>query len=289
MRITRDHAIYKMDQNNPSVATVKSGDTLIFETCDCFHDTVLTKEDLVSQINFDHVNPATGPVFVEGAEVGDVLKVKILQITLAQQGAIVTAPGLGRLANKIEQEETVICEVDENAVYYKDSKIPLHKMIGVIGTAPAGEGIATGIPDAHGGNMDTSMIQEGAALYLPVHVEGALLAMGDLHAVMGDGEIMGAGLEIQGEVEVEIEVLKNCDYPLPLIETEKLWITVGSAENMEAASDIAIHHMVDLLQKKTRLTFNEAGMLLSLAGNLRVSQVVNPHRTMRMELDKKYF
>ena len=113
--------------------------------------------------------------------------------------------------------------------------------------------------------------------------------MGDMHAAMGDGEIMGAGLEIQGEVEVEIEVIKNCDYPLPLIETETSWITVGSAENMEEASDIAIRHMVDLLQKKTTFTFNEAGMLLSLAGNLKASQVVNPNSTMRMELDKKYF
>ncbi|NLN98642.1 MAG: acetamidase/formamidase family protein [Eubacteriaceae bacterium] len=289
MRITRDHVIYTMDKNNDPVATAKSGDSLIFETCDCFHDTVLTQEDLVSQINFDRVNPATGPVYVEGAEVGDALKVKISRITLAEQGAIVTAPGLGRLANEIKQEETVICKVDEDYVYYQDLKIPLNKMIGVIGTAPAGDGIATGIPDAHGGNMDTPMIREGAALYLPVHVEGALLAMGDLHAAMGDGEIMGAGLEIQGEVEVEIEVIKNCDYPLPLIETETSWITVGSAENMEEASDIAIRHMVDLLQKKTTFTFNEAGMLLSLAGNLKASQVVNPNRTMRMELDKKYF
>ena len=290
MKISKTHDIYTMDQNNEPVAYAESGDTVIFETCDCFHDTVLTEEDLVSQIDFSHVNPATGPLYINGAEIGDALKVKIKKITIAEQGATVTAPGLGRLENLIEHEETVIAKIDDDYVYYKDLTIPLNKMIGVIGTAPAGDGIATGIPDDHGGNMDTTMIKEGSILYLPVNVEGALLSMGDLHASMGDGEIMGAGMEVQGEVEVEIEVVKNCNYKLlPLIETDDLWITIASAESMEDASDQAIKNMVDFLQQKTDLTFNQAGMLLSLAGNLRVSQIVNPNKTMRMELNKRYF
>lgn len=289
MKISKTHDIYTMDQSNEPVAYAESGDTVVFETCDCFHDTVLTEDDLVSQIDFSHVNPATGPLYINGAEVGDALKLIINKITIAEQGATVTAPGLGRLENLIEHEETVIAKIDDDYVYYKDLTIPLNKMIGVIGTAPAGDGIATGIPDDHGGNMDTTMIKEGSVLYLPVNVEGALLSMGDLHASMGDGEIMGAGMEVQGEVEVEIEVVKNCNYKLPLIETDDLWITVASAESMEDASDQAIENMVDFLQQKTDLTFNQAGMLLSLAGNLRVSQIVNPNKTMRMELNKRYF
>lgn len=286
MRISSEHVIFKMDQANEPALRVENGSTVVFETLDCFSNTVLSETDLVSSIDFDKVNPATGPLFVEGAQVGDVLKVSIEKIALANVGAIVTAPGLGRLAEHIESEETVICPVSDSHVEYKGLQIPLRKMIGVIGTAPVGEGINTGTPHDHGGNLDTTRISEGAILYLPVNVEGALLAMGDLHATMGDGEIMGAGLEIAGEVTVTVEVVKDFGLPLPLIETEDLWVTLGSRESMSAASQVAIEGMAQLIQKKSDLTFNQAGMLLSLAGNLHTSQVVNPNVTMRMELSK---
>ena len=132
------------------------------------------------------------------------------------------------------------------------------------------------------------MIKEGVSLYLPVNVEGALLALGDLHAAMGDGEIMGSGMEIAGEVEVRVEVLKDFDYKLPLIETEEKWITLGSRKTMEEASDLAINNMVDLIMKKSNLTMNQAGMLLSIAGDLKVCQIVDPNMTMRMEIKKEY-
>lgn len=286
MRISSEYVIFKMDQANVPALSVASGSTVVFETLDCFSNTVLTEQDLVSSIDFDQVNPATGPLFIQGAEVGDVLKVTIQSIALAKQGAIVTAPGLGRLADQIESEETVICPVSETHVDYKGIQIPLRKMIGVIGTAPAGESINTGTPHDHGGNLDTTRMAEGAILYLPVNTEGALLAMGDLHATMGDGEIMGAGLEIAGEVTVKVDVLKDVDLPLPLIETEDLWVTLGSRESMEAASNLAISNMVKVIQQESNLTLNQAGMLLSLAGDLHTSQVVNPNVTVRMELAK---
>lgn len=286
MRISSDKIIFKMDQTNVPALNVASGSTVVFETLDCFSNTVLSDTDLVSAIDFDQVNPATGPLFIEGAEVGDILKVSIEKITLAKQGAIVTAPGLGRLAEQIDSEETVICPVSQTHVDYKGIQIPLRKMIGVIGTAPAGEGINTGTPHDHGGNLDTTRMAEGAILYLPVNVEGALLAMGDLHATMGDGEIMGAGLEIAGEVTVTVNVLKDVKLPLPLIETDDLWVTLGSRETMAAASQVAIDNMVSLIQEKSNLTLNQAGMLLSLAGDLHTSQVVNPNVTVRMELAK---
>lgn len=132
------------------------------------------------------------------------------------------------------------------------------------------------------------MIKEGVSLYLPVNVEGGLLAMGDLHAAMGDGEVMGAGLEIAGEVTVEVEVLKDFDFKLPLIETEDKWMTLGSRKTMEESSDLAINNMVDLIVKKTDFNVHQAGMLLSIAGDLRVCQIVDPNMTMRMEIKKEY-
>lgn len=286
MRITSDKTIFSMDKNNEPVLKAKSGDSIVFETCDCFSDVIVTENDLVSGIDFNRVNPATGPLYIEGAEPGDVLKVDIIRIDINDQGAVVTAPGLGRLSDNIEYEETVIGKIQGDFLDYKGIKIPINKMIGVIGTAPLEEGISTGTPHDHGGNMDCKMIKEGVSLYLPVNVEGGLLALGDLHAAMGDGEIMGSGMEIAGEVEVKVEVLKDFDYGLPLIETKDKWIALGSRKTMEEASDLAIKNMVDLIMKRTDLTMNQAGMLLSIAGNLKVCQVVDPNMTMRMEIDK---
>lgn len=286
-KLTKDKVIFEMSKENEPVLSVDSGAKVIFETMDCFSGEVCSAEDTVSNIDFAKVNPATGPLFVKGAEVGDTLKVTINHIKVAEQGVILTAPGLGLLADGIEQEETVIVEVTDDVAKYKGLELPLRKMIGVIGTAPAGEPVNTGTPHDHGGNLDTIAITEGATIYLPVNVDGALLAMGDMHAAMGDGEIMGAGLEVAGEIEVEVEVLKDAELPLPFVETEELYITLGSRETMEEASQLALNNMVQFLQTKTDLTFNQAGMFLSMAGDLKVSQAVNPNKTMRVEVQKK--
>lgn len=286
--VSRDHVIYEMNANNKPVERCESGETVVFETLDCFSGDVQTEEDTVSHVNFDHVNPATGPLYIEGATPGDTLKVTINRIDLKAQGAVVTAPGLGALADYIKEEETIIGQVnDQGDTKFLDWIIPGRKMVGVIGTAPAGEGVNTGTPHDHGGNMDTTLIGEGATLYLPVEVEGALLAMGDMHSVMGDGEIMGSGLEIAGEVEVTVEVLKDCNLPLPFVENDELVATIASRETMEAASELALKQMNDYLQNYHGMSFNQAGMFLSLAGNLIASQIVNPNKTMRVEVSKK--
>lgn len=285
-KITRDHVIFEMSKDNEPVLAVDSGSTVVFETHDCFSGEVQTEADIVSGIDFSKVNPATGPLYINGAEAGDTLKVTIRRITVENKGAVVTAPGLGLLADGIEHEETAIAEVTDEATLYKGMTIPLRKMVGVIGTAPAGEPVNTGTPHDHGGNLDTPLLGEGATLYLPVNVEGALLSMGDMHSSMGDGEIMGSGLEVAGEIEVQVEVLKNANLPLPFIETDELYATLGSRETMEEASKVAVNQMVKFLQTKTDLTFNQAGMFLSMAGDLKVSQAVNPNKTMRVEVRK---
>ena len=285
-RVSREHVIFDMNKDNEPVFTAVSGETVVFETQDCFSGVVQTEADTISDIDFSKVNPATGPLFVEGAAVGDTLKVTINRIVIDNKGAVLSAPGLGLLSDGIGTEETAIAEVTETATLYKGYEIPLRKMVGVIGTAPAGEGVNTGTPDDHGGNLDTILLGEGATLYLPVNVEGAMLAMGDLHSSMGEGEIMGSGLEVAGEIEVIVEVLKDSDLPLPFIETDDLYVTLGSRETMEDASKVALHNMVEFLTKKTDMTFNHAGMFLSLAGDLKVSQAVNPNKTMRVEVRK---
>ena len=216
-RISREHVIFEMNKENNPVLSVDSGSTVVFETQDCFSGEIQTEADTVSSIDFSKVNPATGPLFVNNAEVGDTLKVTINRLDVDNQGAVLAAPGLGMFAEAIETEETAIAKVTETATLYKGHTVPLRKMVGVIGTAPAGEGINTGTPGDHGGNLDTTLMGEGATLYLPVNVEGALLSMGDLHSSMGDGEVMGSGLEVAGEVEVTVEVVKDNKFPLPFL------------------------------------------------------------------------
>ena len=164
--------------------------------------------------------------------------------------------------------------------------LPLNKMVGVIGTAPAGgASIPCGEPGEHGGNMDNKRVTEGAAVYLPVNVPGALLAMGDIHAVMADGEIGVSGLEIGGRITVRVELMKGNkkQVPLPVIFNETHVISVASDADLDAACAQAVANMSFYLTSHG-FEQNEAAMLISLAGNVRICQLVNPKKTARVEM-----
>ena len=196
------------------------------------------------------------------------------------------APGLGRLGKLVENEETIVVKIEDDFADFRGIKLPLRKMIGVIGTAPKDEAINTGTPHDHGGNMDCLEIREGASLYLPVNVDGALLALGDLHASMGEGEIMGTGVEIAGEVTLRLEVIKDKHMPTPMIENDEKLMCLGSRQTLEESCDLAIENMANYLVDNYNFTFNEAGMFLSMAGDLKICQVVDPNMTVRMEVNK---
>ena len=156
-------------------------------------------------------------------------------------------------------------------------------MIGVIGTAPAGEDIPNGVPDYHGGNMDCKEIREGATLLLPVNVPGALLAMGDLHAVMADGEIGVSGLEVNGAVTVTVDVIKGKSLPLPMILNATHHMTLASHEDLDVAVEMAVANMVEYLTNEKSISQEDAVMLVSLVGDVRICQVVDPKKTVRVE------
>lgn len=159
-------------------------------------------------------------------------------------------------------------------------------MIGVIGVAPKEGAVPCGEPGSHGGNMDNTKIAEGAVLYLPVFHEGALLAMGDVHACMGDGEIMVTGLEIPAEIQVKVEVLKGVYIENPMLEDSESCYTIASDQDIEKAVFTAVDAMAWVVEKKLGLSYEEAGILLSAMGNLQFCQVVDPKRTVRMEMKK---
>lgn len=290
MKISAENHVFSMSAQNKAAASCEPGEKVIFETLDCFSDQIQSEEVLFENTDWEAINPATGPLKIKGAEIGDTLKVKIEKIELNEQGVMVTAPEMGFLEEFVTRSETKIIPIENNKALFNDKiKIELNPMIGVIGTSPAAneEAVACGIPAAHGGNMDTKVIEEGTVLYLPVNLPGAMLALGDLHAAMGDGEVSVSGIEIAGEVTVKVDLIKNKDLSDPILENENTFYTIASGVDLDAAAKKAANNMFRFLQERLPLSNNEIIMLMSAGCNLEISQVVNPQKTARMRVDKE--
>ncbi|MDO5349548.1 MAG: acetamidase/formamidase family protein [Lachnospiraceae bacterium] len=296
--ISKDYVVDILKGGQEPAGYCESGDTAVFETKDCYDDNDITEENPYGNHPDGLENPATGPLYVQGAEPGDVLKVEIGKIRLRGYGIMRTSVTDGAF-HHLYQEKTArrfYFETNPDTGregFWFDDKLWLDcdTMIGVIGTAPEGDGVLTITPGAHGGNMDCNRITEGSVLYLPVHVPGALLSMGDLHARMGDGEVMICGLETGGTVEVRVTVLKSGESTeagalweaLPLLVSGKQVMTIQSAENLDEAAAMAAQKMQRLAAKLTGLDDVNSGMLMSLLGNLVICQIVNPLKTVRCE------
>ena len=215
-KLDKSDVIYNFSPNNEDVLKINSGDEISIESYDCFKNELKSEDDSLAEFNWDYINPATGPIYVNDAEKGDILKIKIKDIKIADQSVMIVAPKEGLMGDRIKESQTKIIEIkDEMAIFSDNIKIPIKPMIGVIGTAPAEGEIPAGTPGDHGANMDCKTMVAGNTLYLPVNVEGGLLALGDLHSVMGDGEVAVSGAETAGEVKLKIDVIKNKEIPLP--------------------------------------------------------------------------
>lgn len=276
-RITRNHIVYSLDRKNPPVLEIDSGDVVAMETYDARTGTVQRDEDLLDHPHPDGTNPATGPVLVRGAEPGDGLCVEIQRIDLADRGFLGVKAGQGLLGHMAPNFATRIVEIKGDTAHFDQQiSFPVDPMVGVIGTAPEGEGVSTGLPGAHGGNMDNRMLTAGTRVYLPVRVPGALLGLGDVHAAMGDGEITYIGLEICAEVVVKVELLKGAGFQRPLIETPDCWVTTGDHKDMAQAARIAAEEMVRLMQEKGNMSFEKAYMLMSAVVDVQICQCCEP-------------
>jgi amidase len=286
-KVTRDAVFYAFSADLEPILEVEPGERVHMETHDCFCGQMQTAADTVETLDWERVNPATGPVYIRGAQPGDILAVEIEDVQVADQGAMVTIPGEGALGDLITETETRIFYMEEGQAVFNDKvRLPVQPMIGVIGVAPQGEPVPNGTPDAHGGNMDCTLIGAGCTVYLPVNAEGALLGMGDMHSVMGDGEIVICGLEVPGEVTFSTRVLKASNLPTPFVETADLVAAVHSAPTIDEAADGAIHRMAQFLTETVGMGVNEAGMIMSIAGELKFCQVVDPMKTVRFEFPK---
>ncbi|WP_419878614.1 acetamidase/formamidase family protein [Brevibacillus centrosporus] len=288
-KVDKKDLIYTMSPDHSPTLRVESGSVVTFETCDCFEDQIQSADTPFGELDWNRINPASGPVFIEGAEPGDILAVHIQKMEINSRGVMVTGPNLGVMGFELQENVIKMIPIEDGKAILSDKlQVPLNPMIGVIGTAPAKEAISCGTPGDHGGNMDCKQMREGTTLLLPVNVPGALFALGDLHAAMADGEVAVCGVEIAGEVTVKLDVIKGKSWPLPMAINEEHLMTIASEKELDKAADRAVINMVRFLHDELDLPKAEATFLLSAAGDLRVCQVVDPLKTARVELPLEY-
>ncbi|MDO5737635.1 MAG: acetamidase/formamidase family protein [Eubacteriales bacterium] len=287
-KVNSQDVIFNFKPNMEAVLKVPSASLVHFDSNDCFFQQVTSNDDVLSEVDQNRLNPATGPVYVEGAEPGDLLQVDILAIDVAESGCAAVVPGHGALKDEAEEAIVRVIPIRNGAAHYLGLKLPIQPMIGVIGVAPKAEDgeWPTATPWKHGGNMDTRDIRKGTTLYLPVAQPGALFALGDVHALMADGEVCFTGLEIPADVLVRLTVLKGVKSEWPILETETETMVIASGEDLEEATASASSAMVGAMARALDVQWEEAYILASLVMDTRISQVVDPTMTVRAVLKK---
>jgi acetamidase/formamidase len=245
----------------------------------------------VPNVKFDPIHPLTGPVYVEGAEPGDVLAVKLLEIEVGDWGWSGVFPGFGFLASEFTEPwlKTFKLGKDATVAHFSDKiKIPLKPFAGVMGVAPATDSLLSTIPPrANGGNMDDPNLTVGTTVYFPVFVKGALFSIGDTHAAQGLGEVCGTAIEAPMRIVYQVDVIKK-KISEPQYETADYYAVTAFATTIDEAAKKATRYMIDYLVGEHGLSRNEAYVLCSLAGDLKIAEVVDvPHVLVTMHMSKK--
>jgi len=270
-----DKSVYTFSKDNPPFCSAQPGEVLLFRTLDCFGGQFTSEEQLMDDLDLTKANPAAGPVYIEGAEVGDVLAVDILDVQVNDVGFACSMGEAGPLYDICELRTRMMPIVD-GCVQFNDLKWPIDPMIGVIGTAPSGEPVATGHAGDHGGNMDSRKIVKGSRVYFPVRVPGALLQMGDIHATMGDGEICGTGVEIGGEITVRTTLIKNFELNWPVTETADSWYINAKGKDYDESLIIACKELCRLMRPVYNWDNTDIFIYLSVQGNVEINQACRP-------------
>jgi amidase len=288
----------------PPVATLRPGDVLETRTFDAFGNVIQKPGDTMAMVKGD--NPLTGPFFVTGAEPGDTLAVKILDLTVdSPRGVGALAPGFGALnttsytpmLNRNLPEKIWFYDIDRRAntaTYHAlDSAfsvaIPLQPFLGCIGVAPAGgEARSSIVPAEFGGNMDAPEVRPGYTLYLPVNAPGALLFMGDGHAAQGDGEVAGTAIEVPLRVRLQVDVIKGRKIAWPRFENESSIFAVGAYRPLDDALRIAFTELVGWIHADYGLSELDAYELLSKVAKVHLVEMVDPNYVIIAGVEKRF-
>jgi acetamidase/formamidase len=244
----------------------------------------------VGQLDFSRINPVTGPVFIDGAERGDVLKVTLLSFIPCGWGWTANIPGFGLLADEFPEPALHIWQYDRKtlapALFGHWASVPLKPFAGTIGVAPAAAGVHSIVPPRRvGGNMDVRDIAQGAELFLPVEVAGALFSVGDTHAAQGDGEVCGTAIESEMTIALNFDLIKQTPLSYPRFTTpgpvtrhldaKGYEVTTGIGPDLMEAARAALRSMIDLLGRHHGVPAVDAYMLCSVCGDLRISELVD--------------
>ena len=280
------------DNSFPPAETVAPGSRVRFQCLDSSGGQ-FTKESTTADVpglDFGKINPVTGPIYVDGAEPGDILKVTIEAFHPSGFGWTANIPGFGLLADQFPDPHLKVWDYDADsmapALWSGIGKVPLKPFAGTIGLAPAEPGLHSIVPPRRmGGNMDIRDLTAGTTLYLPVEVAGALFSVGDTHAAQGDGEVCGTAIESPMDVELTLDLIKQEPLDFPRFSTpgpvtrhldaKGYEVTTGIGPDLMEGAKAAVAAMIDHLGKTKGLSSEDAYILCSVAGDLRISEIVD--------------
>lgn len=278
---------YTWNRDIPSVIEVEPGSDIEI-ACQNSGGTQVspqTQADDLLQFDFSKLNPVTGPIFVKGAEPGDVIQVDIREMTIPKWGWSAIIPHFGLLSEEYPMPYMHHWDLTGHAATFRNVEVPLHPFIGTIGVAPEAAGDYSVIaPLNSGGNMDTRQIGQGSTLWLPVFKEGAMLSLGDCHAAQGDGEVCGTAIEISAQVALRIQLIKQRPLESPAMamtpdsqRTGAYFATTGIGPDLFAGAQSAVRQMVKELMRHG-YSREDAYVLCSILGDLKISEIVDqPH------------
>lgn len=302
--VHRQHV--RWSKHIPPVLTIDSGETVSFDAIDASNGQITSSSNVSALSTFDDslADPAFGPVYISGAELGDVLQIEILKLRTADWAWTAIIPGFGLLSDEFPTPVLKIWRIDpENEYVYLKEGVRIRKrpFLGIIGVAPGddnegeddkdGKGLGMIPPRDIGGNMDCRSLTVGTTLYLPVRTAGALFSCGDGHAAQGDGEVCGTAVETPMKATVRLTVIKDrpwitapqfqtpprskAEVQAEMEEDKGEYATMGIDSDMLEATRKATRNMIAWLVSTKGLTREEAYILSSLAGNLRLAEVVD--------------
>jgi acetamidase/formamidase len=289
--VRREAFNYVWDNSIEPALEVDSGELVEFTVRDASDEQIRvgsTAED-VAKLDFEHVNPVSGPVYVKDARPGDVLAIEILEFRPRDWGWTALIPGFGLLADEFPEPWLRISRVEAQrgkVIFAEGIELPYEPFPGTIGVAPAEPGPHSIVPPSRwGGNMDTKHLRVGTTLYLPVGVEGALFSVGDTHSAQGDGEVCGTAIETAMDVSLRLSVRRDfrIDTPkyhvppgaLPRAEGTGYHVSTGVAPDLMEATKQAVRATMEQLVDRHCLSREEAYALCSVAVDLRIHEVVD--------------
>ena len=280
------------DNAFPPVLTIAPGETITFDSRDS-SDGQITPSSKVADIaalDFGRINPVCGPVFIDGAQPGDAIRIAIEHFAPSGFGWTANIPGFGLLADQFPDPALHLWSYDRAlatpAAFSPMGRVPLKPFAGTIGLAPAEPGLHSIVPPRRcGGNLDIRDLAAGTVLYLPVEVAGGLFSVGDTHAAQGDGEVCGTAIESAMAVTLTLDLVRNANLAGPRFTTPGpvtrhldemgYEVTTGIGPDLMSGARDAVRRMIDLLAASHGLSPEDAYMLCSVCGDLRISEIVD--------------